>query len=100
MGHGAVVGFLKIGNRLLVIGLEHVGVQLHAAGDRLETGLPIIAQIARLVLAVLVVGLDDGLLAQFLDAVAVVLLQLGVEEVINRGEVPPDLGAHALAHVD
>ena len=100
LGHGAVVRLLKIGNRLLVIGLEHVRVQFHAAGDRLETGLPVVAQIARLVLAVLVVGLDDGLLAQFLDAVAVVLLQLGVEEVINRGEVSPDLGAHALAHVD
>ena len=100
LGHRAVVGLLEIGHRLLVVRLEHVRVQLHAAGDRLEAGLPVVAQIARLVLAVLVVGLDDGLLAQFLDAVAVILLQLGVEEVINRGEVPPDLGAHALAHVD
>ena len=102
LGHLGV-GFLAEGNgldhrqRLLAPGLELQRVQLDHAGDGVETGLAIVAQLAGFVLTVVpTVEGEDALVTQLVEGHAR-RLDLVVHEVFDRFVLGPRFGVQTLA---
>ena len=94
------LGLFKIRQRLLAVSGKNGRPQLNAAGPCLEARITIGAQQALLILLVFVACHLCRNSLHFIQAVTVVLTQLGIEELIGRFHAFPQLGAHTATHIN